>query len=59
VEVYKDAQAPAAHKSTLHYEAWRETVADMMAEPRKALKFDNLFPSTAAGWEYGDTDTLE
>ena len=52
VEVYKTPDAPAAHKETAHYLAWRETVADMMAEPRQARKFSNLFPTTAAGWDY-------
>src|SRR5258705_13912600 len=34
VEVYRDADAPAAHKLTPHYAAWRDAVAGMMAEPR-------------------------
>jgi len=45
VEVYKTAEAPAAHKATAHYLRWRETVADMMAEPRQGIKYTNLFPS--------------
>jgi autoinducer 2-degrading protein len=59
VEVYKNETAPAAHKETAHYLEWRETVADMMAEPRQARKFDNIFPSTPAGWDYGDNVKLE
>ena len=59
VEVYKTADAPAAHKETAHYKAWREKVADMMAEPRQARKFDNLFPGTTAGWEYPAQAKLE
>ena len=43
-EVYVDADAPAAHKETAHYAAWRDTVADMMAEPRRAVKLTNHFP---------------
>ena len=43
-EVYRDADAPAAHKETAHYAVWRDTVADMMAEPRRAVKLSNLFP---------------
>ena len=55
VEVYKDAEkAPVAHKETAHYLEWRDTVAEMMAEPRQARKFDNLFPKTAEGWAYPD-----
>ncbi|MGA2749850.1 MAG: antibiotic biosynthesis monooxygenase [Verrucomicrobiota bacterium] len=44
VEVYRDAQAPARHKETRHYQAWRETAEPMMAEPRASVKFGNLFP---------------
>lgn len=49
VEVYRDAAAAAAHKETKHYPVWRDTVAEMMAEPRRSVKFTNLFPA-AAGW---------
>jgi (4S)-4-hydroxy-5-phosphonooxypentane-2,3-dione isomerase len=52
VEVYKTADAPAQHKETVHYLEWRDTVADMMAEPRQARKFDNVFPTTTVGWDY-------
>ena len=44
VEVYKSAEAPAAHKATTHYARWRDTVAEMMAEPRQGIKYTNLFP---------------
>ena len=44
VEVYRDANAPAAHKDTAHYATWRDTVAMMMAEPRSSVKFSNVFP---------------
>ena len=44
VEVYKTAEAPATHKSTAHYERWRDTVAEMMAEPRQGIKYTNIFP---------------
>lgn len=49
VEVYRDDFAAAAHKETAHYKKWRDAVADMMAEPRSSVKFDNLFPSHT-GW---------
>ncbi len=45
VEVYKTPAAPAAHKETAHYLLWRDTVAPMMAEPRAATKYDNVFPA--------------
>jgi quinol monooxygenase YgiN len=44
VEVYKSDEASAAHKKTVHYLKWRDAVAEMMAEPRKGIKYINLFP---------------
>ena len=38
-EAYKDLQAVMAHKETQHYKKWRETVEDMMAEPRVGVKY--------------------
>lgn len=49
VEVYRDADAPTRHKETAHYTTWRDAVADMMAEPRRAVKFSNVFPPDS-GW---------
>jgi (4S)-4-hydroxy-5-phosphonooxypentane-2,3-dione isomerase len=49
VEVYRSDDAPAQHKETTHYAKWRDTVASMMAEPRRSTKFHNLFPDDA-GW---------
>lgn len=51
VEVYRDPDAPAHHKETAHYAKWRDTVADMMAEPRSSVKYLNLFPADP-GWDY-------
>ncbi len=48
VEAYRTADAPAAHKQTAHYHAWREAVADMMAAPRTSVKYENLFPADDA-----------
>src|SRR5882672_6421292 len=48
VEVYRNAAAPAAHKETAHYLAWRDAVADLMAEPRTGIKYQNLFPDDDA-----------
>lgn len=45
IEAYRHADAPAAHKATPHYAAWRDTVAPMMAEDRRSVKYRNLFPS--------------
>lgn len=45
VEVYKNAEASAAHKETAHYVKWRDTVAEMMAEPRQGIKYTTIFPA--------------
>jgi quinol monooxygenase YgiN len=50
LEVYLDERiAPAAHKQTEHYARWRDAVAEMMAEPRYAIKYNNIFPDNS-GW---------
>lgn len=49
VEVYRTADAPAAHKETEHYAVWRDTVADMMATPRTSVRYGNVFPDDG-GW---------
>ena len=50
VEVYRTSEDPAKHKETEHYKRWRDTVAEMMAEPRSSVKYTNLFPDDK-GWE--------
>ncbi len=44
VEVYRTPDDPGRHKETAHYPIWRDTVADMMAEPRTSIKYTNIFP---------------
>jgi autoinducer 2-degrading protein len=51
VEVYRTADDPARHKETAHYKKWRDTVEPMMAEPRRSVKFGNVFPGEQ-GWDY-------
>ena len=48
-EVYRSAEAAAQHRETQHYAAWRDAVADMMAEPRTRAIFSNVFPDDS-GW---------
>jgi quinol monooxygenase YgiN len=50
VEVYRTPDDPARHKETAHYQKWRDTVADMMAEPRTSIKYTNIFPDEK-GWD--------
>ena len=49
IEVYRTADDPARHKETSHYQTWRDTVESMMAEPRRSLKYTNVFPDER-GW---------
>jgi autoinducer 2-degrading protein len=49
VEVYRSPEAQAAHKETAHYQRWRDTVAELMAEPRTSARYVNVFPD-AQGW---------
>ena len=49
VEVYRTPEAPARHRETAHYAAWREAAEGMMAEPRARVQFANVFPGDE-GW---------
>ncbi|HEX9934278.1 MAG TPA: putative quinol monooxygenase [bacterium] len=48
VEAYRTEADTAKHKETAHYAAWRDAVADMMAEPRMGVKYANIFPDDSA-----------
>jgi (4S)-4-hydroxy-5-phosphonooxypentane-2,3-dione isomerase len=48
VEVYRDQDAVAAHKTTPHYLRWRDGVADCMAEPRVGVAYSNVSPADSA-----------
>jgi len=43
-EAYATAADAAAHKTTAHYLAWRDAVADMMAQPRRGEPMNALLP---------------
>jgi (4S)-4-hydroxy-5-phosphonooxypentane-2,3-dione isomerase len=49
VEVYREQAGHAQHRETAHYQTWRDTVTEMMAEPRTATWFNNVFPDDS-GW---------
>jgi quinol monooxygenase YgiN len=49
VEAYRSADAPAKHKETAHYAAWRDAVTDMMQSPRTSVKYESLCPDEP-GW---------
>ena len=48
VEAYRTADAPARHKETAHYAAWRDEVEGLMVEPRYSIKYDSLYPDEEA-----------
>jgi autoinducer 2-degrading protein len=43
-EAYDSAESAAAHKKTAHYEVWRAAVAPWMAEPRRGVQYNALYP---------------
>src|SRR5580704_5641153 len=47
LEIYRSADAPARHRETAHYIAWRDAVADMMAEPRARVEYSGVFMELA------------
>ena len=53
VEMYRTADDVAHHKTTAHYARWRDAVADMMAEPRRGVKYQLLFPDGRATHDQG------
>lgn len=40
VEWYRTAADQELHRATAHYFAWRDAVAPMMAEPRRAVRYE-------------------
>ena len=50
VEVYRTYEDPTKHKETEHYIKWRDTVEEMMGEPRSSIKLINVFPDEK-GWD--------
>ncbi len=43
IEIYQTEEDPKRHKETPHYRTWRDTVEKMMAEPRRSVKYSNVF----------------
>jgi quinol monooxygenase YgiN len=50
LEIYRTPEDPARHKETAHYATWRDTVESMLAEPRRSVKYQEIFPDPE-GWE--------
>jgi autoinducer 2-degrading protein len=49
-EACESDKAAADHKATPHYLKWRDTVAEMMAEPRRGVKHIILQPADRSKW---------
>ena len=49
VEVYKSREDQPRHRETAHYARWRDAVESMMAEPRYAVIYTNVYPDEK-GW---------
>lgn len=47
-EIYRTPDDAGKHKETDHYAKWRDAVADMMAEPRYSVKYDQVFPEVGS-----------
>jgi quinol monooxygenase YgiN len=50
LEVYRTEADTVKHKETAHYAQWRDTVEDLLVEPRTRMKYVNLAPDDP-GWE--------
>jgi len=44
LEVYRSEDAPEKHRDTKHYIRWRDSVAEMLEEPRTKVTYNILFP---------------
>ncbi len=49
-EVFDSEEAVSNHKTTSHYLKWRDTVKDMMADPRYGVKYTVLEPKERSKW---------
>ena len=49
-EAYESDQAAAEHKNTAHYLKWRDSVKDLMAEPRQGVKYNIVKPDDRTKW---------
>ena len=45
-EAYASEEDAKAHNQTAHFDAWRDSVSDMMARTRVGLPFEGLFPES-------------
>jgi autoinducer 2-degrading protein len=48
IEIYRTEDDPAQHKKSSHYLRWRDIVAPLMAEPRRAVRYAIISPDEAS-----------
>jgi (4S)-4-hydroxy-5-phosphonooxypentane-2,3-dione isomerase len=46
-EVYQSVIDLDTHRTMPHFFTWRDTVSEMLAEPRYSIQFENAFPPDA------------
>ena len=44
-EIYRTQSDSGKHKDTAHYKKWKNTVENMMAEPRSSVRMVNVYPA--------------
>jgi autoinducer 2-degrading protein len=49
-EAYESDETAAAHKNTAHYLKWRDTVKELMSEPRYGVKYNIIEPKERKKW---------
>jgi autoinducer 2-degrading protein len=49
-EAYESEAAAADHRTTAHYQKWREVVIDFMVEPRHSVRYNIIEPNDVSGW---------
>jgi autoinducer 2-degrading protein len=49
-EAYESDEASAAHKTTAHYLNWRDTITELMAEPRHGVRYNIIEPKERTKW---------
>ena len=49
-EAYESDEAVKAHKNTLHYVKWKDTVAGWMEKPREGIRHTIIAPVNKESW---------
>jgi len=44
IEMYRSEDAPSKHRETAHYLRWKDSVEDMLVEPRTKITYTIVFP---------------